>query len=62
MSQLTAPPPSPHNHLHSAHLLELRYISHVSFHILSINITIFFINDMFYANWFSILWSVAVED
>jgi hypothetical protein len=29
-------------------LLELKYISHVGFHILSIDITIFFINDTFY--------------
>jgi hypothetical protein len=38
---------SPH-HLCLAHLLELKYISHVGFHILSIDITIFFINDTFY--------------
>jgi hypothetical protein len=48
ISQFTTPPPPPHNNLHSTHLLELRYISHVGFHILSVDITIFFINDMFY--------------
>jgi hypothetical protein len=41
-------PPYHHHHLHLARLLELRYISHVVFHILFIDIIIFSINDMFY--------------
>jgi hypothetical protein len=39
--------PSPH-HLRSARLLELRYISHVGFQNLSVDITIFSVNDTFY--------------
>jgi hypothetical protein len=39
---------SPHHHLRSPRLLELGYISHVSFQNLSIDITIFSINDTFY--------------
>jgi hypothetical protein len=45
MSQFASPS---HHHLRSARLLELRYISHVGFHILSIDITIFSVNDTFF--------------
>jgi hypothetical protein len=47
MPQFTASPP-PNHHLRSARLLELRYISHVSFQNLSVDITIFSVTDAFY--------------